>query len=382
MSKRRGGGMKERQKDSEMKNKRVAIMLYRLKFGGAERVMLTLAEAFAERGLTVDLVACEAKGEFLGFVPDGINVINLDTPGTFKASKRLAQYIDRDKPDSIIANGDRCTMAAYLARKKNGHIPRVISVVHHDLLGALLSQEGSTVKNKFIAWMKKIPMSYIYPRIDKIVAVSKGSADSVTKFLGYPREQIEVIYNPIKVDEIRKLAQEPVEHLWFTKKDQPIVISVGRLTPQKDFPTLIHAFALLLKETQARLMIIGEGPERERLGKLISELGIEKSVDLLGFQNNPHKFVARADLFAMSSIFEGLPTVLLEAMTLRVPIVSTDCPSGPAELLTAHPERLVPMRNPEMLEAGILSLLGAKKEEICMDDFSIDAACKSYYCIL
>ena len=310
-----------------IKQKRVAIMLYRLKFGGAERVMLTLAEAFIKRGLIVDLVACEAKGEFLESVPDGINIVNLDALGTFKAAKRLIQYIDRDKPDSILANGDRCTMAAYLARRWTNASPKIITVIHHDLIGALLTQEGGTLKSRFLAWIKKIPMKFIYPRIDRVVAVSKGTADSVTQFLRYPREKIEVIYNPIKIDEIHAKAEEPVEHPWFATKDLPVIISVGRLTPQKDFPTLIRAFALVLKKRQARLVIVGEGPERPYLERLIAELGIGDSVALLGFQDNPYKFVKRADLFVMSSVFEGLPTVLLEAMAIGTPIVSTDCPS-------------------------------------------------------
>ena len=323
-----------------MEHKRVAIMLYRLKFGGAERVMLTLAEAFAERGLTVDLVACEAEGEFLESVPDCVNVVNLDTLGTFKASRELARYIDRDKPDSIIANGDRCTMAAYLARKKTRNKPRIFTVVHNDLIGPL---SLASTKNRFFAKIKKIPMSYIYPKLDKVIAVSYGVADSIAKFLNYPREDIEVIYNPINIEDIREKAKEPANHPWFDKKDLPIVISVGRLSPEKDFPTLIKAFALLRETTPARLVIIGEGPERPKLEKLIDELGIGEYAALLGFQKNPYKFVARADLFAMSSIYEGLPTVLLETMSLGIPIVSTDCPSGPAELLEEYPEKLTPV---------------------------------------
>ncbi len=363
----------------ESKQKRVAIMLYRLKFGGAERVMLTLAEAFIKRGLVVDLVACEAKGEFLESVPNGINIINLDTLGTFKAAKRLIQYINCDKPDSILANGDRCTMAAYLARKRASIQPRVLTVVHNDLIGPI---SLVSPKHRFLAKIKKIPMSYIYPKLDRVVAVSNGVADSIAKFLNYPRKAIEVIYNPIDIKGIREKAKEPTNHPWFDKKDRPIIISVGRLSPEKDFSTLIKAFALVLKERQTRLVILGEGLERPYLERLITELGIGDSVALLGFQDNPYKFMKKADLFVMSSIFEGLPTVLLEAMAIGTPIVSTDCPSGPAELLVQHPERIVPMRNPNKLATTILSNMNNGEEKNDMSGFSMDTACKSYYDIL
>ncbi len=360
-----------------IKQKRVAIMLYRLKFGGAERVMLTLAEAFIKRGLIVDLVLLfyDAKGEFLASTPDGINIINLDAPGMLKAAKQLSHYIDRHKPDSIIANGDRCTMAAYLARKRTSIQPRILTVVHNDLIGPL---SLVSPKHRFLAKIKKIPMSYIYPKLDKVVAVSNGVADSIAKFLNYPRKAIEVIYNPIDIEGIREKAKEPTNHPWFDKKDRPIIISVGRLSPEKDFPTLIKAFALLSEKTPARLVIIGEGLERPYLERLIEELGIGDSVALLGFQDNPYKFVKRADLFVMSSIFEGLPTVLLEAMAIGTPIVSTDCPSGPAELLAQHPERIVPMRNPNKLAAAILSNMNNGEEENDMSGFNMDTACKSY----
>ncbi len=359
--------------------KRVAIMLYRLKFGGAERVMLTLAEAFIKRGLIVDLVLLfyDAKGEFLASTPDGINIINLDALGMLKAAKQLSHYIDRHKPDSIIANGDRCTMAAYLARKRTSIQPRILTVVHNDLIGPL---SLVSPKHRFLAKIKKIPMSYIYPKLDKVVAVSNGVADSIAKFLNYPRKAIEVIYNPIDIEGIREKAKEPTNHPWFDKNDRPIVISVGRLSPEKDFSTLIKAFALLLEKTPARLVIIGEGPERPYLERLIEALDIGDSVALLGFQDNPYKFVKRADLFVMSSIFEGFGMVIAEAMILGAPVVSTDCPSGPAELLVGHPERLVPVGDTHSLSNAMYSyLINDQNVVYTLDSFSLEKVGEAYY---
>jgi glycosyltransferase involved in cell wall biosynthesis len=300
-------------------------------------------------GLNVDLVAFEAYGEFLNHVPQGVNLVNIGSLSISKAKDTLARYMDSASPQAVLANGDRCVTAAFLARKKSINEPIVIGIVHHDLLGALLPDNHVSLLNQTLAFFKKFPMTFIYRKIDAIAAVSEGTAGSVRKFLGCPRENIHVIYNPVPIDLIREKALESAAHPWFINKTTPVIVSSGRLAPQKDFSALIRAFRLLAEKIPARLAIMGEGPERKKLEKLIDELELHDIAILMGFQENPFKYIARADLFALSSVSEGLPMVIAEAMAIGTPVVSTNCPSGPAELLRNHPERLAPAGDPEAL---------------------------------
>jgi glycosyltransferase involved in cell wall biosynthesis len=359
-------------------SRKIAILLYRLKFGGAERVMLALAGGFAERGFSVDVVVFKAAGEFADKIPPVARLVDLGSTNMFKALPKLSKYLGERAPEAIIANGDRCTLISYLAKKTRTKKPKILSVVHHDLVSVLSPQNDLPLIDKIIARLKKIPMSFVYPRADAIIAVSEGVADSVSNFLGYQRDRVRVIYNPVPTEEIRARAAENVDHEWYAKREAPIVVSAGRLTPQKDFPTLIRAFGILRRDIPAKLAILGEGPERKTLENLIGELGLHNSVELLGFQENPYKYMARADLFVLSSVFEGFGMAIAEAMALGTPVVSTDCPSGPAELLKDHPERLVPMGNPEAMAGAMKVGLGIGREENDMEEFSLDSIVSKY----
>jgi glycosyltransferase involved in cell wall biosynthesis len=362
-------------------NGRIAILLYRLRFGGAERVMLTVSEELARRGHEVDLVTFDVRGEFAEKIPENVRLYDLRSLGIIRAARKISKYLAARSPSAIIANGDRCALASFMARKlRPRENTKIIAVVHHDLTG-VLGLRGASAKDKFLAWGKKFPMARVYRRIDEIAAVSEGVAASVVNFLGIPRDKISVIYNPVPVDEIREHASQAANHPWFADGALPVIISCGRLTPQKDFETLLRAFALLRRETSSRLVILGEGPEREKLEALIHSLGIEDCAALFGFEENPYKYIARAELFVMSSIFEGLPTAIIEAMALGVPVVSTDCPSGPAELLAGHPDMLVPVRDPDSLAAAMKKGLAVGRKENDLSRFSV-ANCADRYIAL
>ncbi|MDR3164347.1 MAG: glycosyltransferase [Synergistaceae bacterium] len=361
---------------------RIAILLYRLRFGGAERVMLSIAGELARRGYEVDLATFDAKGEFAEKVPENVRLYDIQSLGIIRAAHKISKYLAARSPSAIIANGDRCTLVSFLARKLCPHTrTRIIAVVHHDLTGAL-GLLGASARDKFLAWSKQFPMSRVYRQLDGIVAVSEGAAASVVNFLGIPRDMISVIYNPVLVDEIREKASHAVEHPWFANGAPPVIISCGRLVPQKDFETLLRAFALLRRETLSRLVILGEGPERKGLEALIRSLGIDDCAALFGFDENPYKYIAKANLFVLSSVFEGLPTVIIEAMALDIPVVSTDCPSGPAELLARHPERLVPMRDPEALAAAMKKGLEIGREQNDLSRFSAANCADGYIALM
>jgi glycosyltransferase involved in cell wall biosynthesis len=217
----------------------------------------------------------------------------------------------------------------------------------------------------------------LFPRADGIAAVSSGVADDFSRRVGIRRDRIQVIYNPVVTPELHDRAREVPRHSWFSEPAVPIIIAVGRLNRQKDFETLIRAFHRVLRKRQARLVILGEGEERASLEALVSELGLEDSVSLPGFFDNPFACMARASVFVLSSAWEGLPTVLIEALALGVPVVATNCESGPDEILEGgRLGQLVPVGDSAALAEAVLSRL---EEEVDRDslrerakDFSLD----------
>jgi glycosyltransferase involved in cell wall biosynthesis len=197
-------------------------------------------------------------------------------------------------------------------------------------------------------------MRWSYPWADGIVAVSQGVADDLAQQIGIPRERIQVILNPIVTPELQRKAKAPLEHPWFSPGQPPVVLAVGRLHPQKDYPTLLEAFAQVRQARPARLLILGEGGERSRLEALIHQLGLEEDVSLPGFVENPFAYMSHASVFVLSSRWEGLPTVLIEALYCGAPLVATDCPSGPREILAnGQYGRLVPVSDVRALAKAV-----------------------------
>jgi glycosyltransferase involved in cell wall biosynthesis len=194
-----------------------------------------------------------------------------------------------------------------------------------------------------------------YPWADEIVAVSEGAADDLVRAIGIDEHRVTVVPNPIVTPELRTMAAEPLDDPWFADGGGPVALAVGRFTQQKDFPTLLRAVAAARARRPVRLLILGDGPERVRLEALVSELGLEDAVRLPGWVVNPYPYMARADVFVLSSRWEGLPSVLIEALFCGAPVVATDCPSGPMEILEAGRHGvLVPVGDVGALADGIV----------------------------
>jgi glycosyltransferase involved in cell wall biosynthesis len=191
-----------------------------------------------------------------------------------------------------------------------------------------------------------------------VVAVSHGVAEDLIGVYGLPRERIHVIYNPVNIHELQSKAEESTDHPWFAAGKPPVLLGVGRLTAAKDYVTLIRAFSLVRQQRNVRLVIAGEGEERSRLETLIKELDLVADVDLPGFIQNPISLMARARIFILSSNREGLPNALIQAMFVGTPLISTDCLSGPREILQGvQNSRLVPVGNATTLAKAIFSFL-------------------------
>jgi glycosyltransferase involved in cell wall biosynthesis len=205
-----------------------------------------------------------------------------------------------------------------------------------------------------------LPIRLLYRQADEIVAVSEGVKKDLMRITGLPPERITVIANPAVSNRIYSLAAASTPHPWFNDTTIPVVLGAGRLTRQKDFPTLVRAFAKVKAVRACRLIILGDGNDREKLLSLARELKIDRDIDLPGFISNPYAYLRRASLFVLSSIWEGSPNVLTEALALGTPAVATDCPSGPREILKDGAiGRLVPVGDPDALAAAMLSTLTA-----------------------
>jgi glycosyltransferase involved in cell wall biosynthesis len=176
-------------------------------------------------------------------------------------------------------------------------------------------------------------MRYLYKFADAITTPSTGSAKDLSEFAAIPPNKITVIPNPVDNRMIRKLAAEPVAHEWFRPNQPPVIVGIGELGGSKDYETMIRAFAILRRERQVRLFIMGEGKGRDRLQELIAELHLEADVELFGFTENPFAYLAKSNLFVLSSHYEGFGMALLEALSLGVPSVATDCPFGPSDIM-------------------------------------------------
>lgn len=308
---------------------RLAIFLSFSGAGGVERMVLNLLPGLLKHGppgLAVDLVAIKAHNVPAGRLPEGVRLVDAGAEHSTWAARPFARYLAEHRPDAVLAAKDRAIRAAVKARRRAGVRPRLVGRLGTNLSAAL---EG---RSRFARWLRTRPMRRLYTEVDDIVAVSEGVAEDTVRVTGIERGRIAVIRNPVVTSQLAEQAREPVAHPW-ADGEIPLILGAGRLTRQKDFPTLLRAFARLRRERPARLVILGEGGERAALAALASELGIAADVDLVGHVANPYAWMARASLFVLSSAWEGSPNVLTEAIACGAPVVAANCPSGPKELL-------------------------------------------------
>ncbi|MAR90182.1 MAG: glycosyltransferase [Pseudomonadota bacterium] len=307
--------------------KKISLFLPSLRGGGAERVMLTIANALAEKAFQVDLVLVHAEGPYLHQVSAKVNVVDLNCNRVIGALPGLIRYLARARPDAMISTMRHVNLVAITA-KLIVH-PTMTLLVREANAMPRASNSHLPLKERLLPFM----MGFLYRRANRVIAVSQGVAAGLTQRLELPPELIQVVYNPVVDEEIFRLARQPVVHPWLQNKTCPVILAVGRLSPQKDYETLIGAFAKIHRVRPARLIILGEGNRRDELQAMIAELGLKGVVDLPGFQENPFPFLAAADVFVLSSRWEGLPNTLIQALALGTPVVATDCPNGPAEIL-------------------------------------------------
>lgn len=358
----------------------LAIYLPSLRGGGAERVMVTAANAISARGVRVDLVLAKAEGPNLRDVTPEVRVIDLKASRVITSLPRLVRYLRRERPDAVFSAMNHANVVAVVARLA-ARVPCRLVVSEHNMI--------STQINGKIPFNRRVVlklMRSVYSKADGIVAVSDGVADDLARSIGIPRDRVITVYNPTDIAKIRRLSSEDPDHPWLSPGEVPVILGVGRLTRQKDFSTLIRAFSRVRRCRPARLMILGEGELRKELEQEISQHGLDGDVLLPGFADNPYAYMSRCAVFVLSSAWEGLPGVLIEAMASGARIVSTDCPSGPSEILeNGKWGRLVPVGNDRELADAIMAAMTEVDSPGVVSraaQFGVEAAVDGYISLL
>ncbi len=358
----------------------LAIFLAGLGGGGAERVMLYLARGFVERGIKVDLVLVKTDGPCISLIPPEVRVVNLGTGRLLRSIPALVRYLQENQPKTLLCAMEDINVVALWCRRIAGVSTRVVVTVHNTL--SQESQNATEIKKRLAPYLAR----WFYPWADAVVTVSQGAYEDLVR-LGLSSERLKVIYNPVVTPELGKKALESLDCSWFSQGEPPVILAVGRLEAQKDFPTLIQAFARVKQQRPARLMILGEGKDRPFLEALVQELDLAENVALPGFVDNPYAYMAKAAVFVLSSLYEGLPTVLIEAIAVGSPVVSTDCKSGPAEILeNGRYGKLVAVGDINGMAEAIISTLDKPLDAIALQkkatEFSLEKAVAHYLEVL
>ena len=355
----------------------IAVFLSFSGQGGVERMVLNLVEGLAAAGHRVDLLAVRAGDMEQRAWPDAVRVHDLGVRHTLLAQPALTRYLRRVRPCALLCAKDRAIRVAVRARAHSGLRCPLVGRLGTNL-SAALGGRGALAR-----WLRLAPMRRIYGQVDTVVAVSNGVAEDTAKVTGLPPPRIRVVHNPVVTPRLRRQADEVVNHRGFAEGAEPVILGAGRLTEQKDFETLIRAFATVRKTRFARLVILGEGRLRGHLERLAGLLGVDATLDLPGHADNPYPFMTHAAVFVLSSRWEGSPNVLTEALALGTPVVSTDCPSGPRELLDGgRYGELVPMGDVPAMAAAIGRVLdGVRPAGSAVEavrDYTVEASVRGY----
>ncbi|MGK7902422.1 MAG: glycosyltransferase [Hormoscilla sp.] len=366
------------------KNTFASFFLPNLDGGGAERAFLHLAEGFAKRGLKVDLLVAQAKGAYLSKVPKDVRLIDLKAKSPVILYKTLAlrRYLQQEKPQFLLSTLDILSSATW-AKILAGVPTKVVMSVQTNL-----SQQFRDRHSPLVIKIRSGIVRQFYPWAKAIVAASKGVAEDVAQMTGLPRQSIGVMYNPVVTSNLLEKAKAPIEHPWFAAGEPPVILGVGRLVKQKDFLTLVRAFGKLRAQRPVRLMILGDVDEREPLIKpqlesMVREMGYSDEVDFPGFVENPYAYMARASVFVLSSIYEGFGNVVAEALATGTPVVSTDCESGPAEILAEGKYgKLLPVGDYNAMADAIAATLDHPPDSALLQkraqEFSVDRIVDRY----
>jgi len=343
----------------------ITLFMPSLEGGGAEHIFVVLANAMVEQYQSVTMLLANATGPFLRQLDPRVQVVNLRQNRILFAFLSLIKYLRKNRPNILIAGMEHTNLTVILANLLTGKRAKVIATIHCVTTLKLLPQK--TMKSKII--FKCI--RHFYPRADKVITVSRGVAEDISKFIDLDDNKLQVIYNPINFKRLSTLSESSVNYKWFADDNKvPVILAVGRLVEVKNTALLIKAFDEVRKKRDVRLLIIGEGEEHTALGALIEERGINDLVDMPGFIENPYPYMAKCKLFVLTSLHEAFSIALLEALYLSPQVISTDCFCGPREILAGgRYGTLVPVDDVEALANAIVSGLDNPKSVAGVNDY-------------
>jgi glycosyltransferase involved in cell wall biosynthesis len=358
----------------------ITILLPDLHYGGAERVAVNLANSFAQRGYAVDMVLLSATGEFLVDLRPSIRVVDLKVKRLRGTVLPLARYLRQARPTAVLACMWPLTVVALWARALS-RVPTRVVVAEHTTWS-----RDAIVKSPWGRWKVGATMHHAFSGADGIVTVSKGAADDLARFANLDRKSVTVIYNPVVGDAPPAASTPLLAAGWWTGPARK-VLAVGTLAPVKDYVTLLSAFAQLRQRLDARLLILGEGKCRGALEAQVRHLGIEASVFMPGFVKDTAPYYKQADVHVLSSTVEGFGNVIVEALAMGTPVVSTDCQWGPSEILEGGRfGRLVPVGDVAALANALSQSLSETHDLAALivraQEFSIDRAVDQYLDLL
>lgn len=365
------------------KSKPIAFLLPDLEWSGLGRVAVNLAKEISSRGISVDLVVGSATGVFLKEIPPQIRIVDFERQiqprlqSALKILLPLRRYLQIEKPTALVCYLYTCNVVTLMAKMLVRSKVKLV-LVEQIILYEKQEKKQQKLQERFLP----ILMRWLYPSADKVVACSQGLARDLEIYLGFNHGKIDVIYNPVIDDKLAEKANLFVEHPWFNKGEIPVVLGAGRLVRQKDFATLIRAFALVKKEQKVRLVILGEGQLKNQLLTLVGQLNLENDVAILDFVENPYAYMAKSAVFVLSSGWEGFGNVVAEALAAGAPVVSTNCPSGPAEILdNGKYGELVAVGNSQGMAEAILRVLSGKVRSVdsaWLEQFTLKYSAQKY----
>jgi glycosyltransferase involved in cell wall biosynthesis len=329
----------------------VAFFLPSLSGGGAEHAMISLAEEFFERGVSVDVVVAQAVGPHLQRAQRVARVVDLEASRILRTPLRLARYLRTERPSALLSSLPHANIVAVAARRLSGTSVRLVLREGNDLFAD--ASASRVIRTRLTPLAARVT----YPHCDLVIVNSQAMAQRLRSWRGLASGRVRVISNPLATSRIMELAARESPHEWFDPNSPPVLLSVGRLEPQKDVATLLRALARVRTQRPVRLVILGQGSQRSNLEALAIELGVQAEVALPGFVENPYAWMSRASALVLSSRWEGSPNVLVEALFLGLPIVSTDC-AGARELLSeGELGRLTPPGDDEAMADAIVNTL-------------------------
>ncbi|WP_242928864.1 glycosyltransferase [Pontibacter vulgaris] len=338
-----------------------------LALGGIGKVFINLIEEYASRGILVDVFLVKREGEFLNQLPSNVRLFE-GNGRALNSIFKFIKYIKKEKPDAVVSAREYLNIINILGCTLSFSKTKAVVSLHTDLTAENKETDGKTLyKSDLFITLARI----LYKLPTKVIAVSERVADDFSWRMNITRNKIKVIYNPVYKPTFSDFIPSSLNPAVVSCLTKRFIVAVGRLTQAKDFANLINAFKLVSQNQDVSLLILGEGQLRKELEALIKRLSLEKSVFLLGYIESPSYFIKRASVLVVSSKYEGFGNVIVEALGVGTPIVSTNCPGGPSEILeNGKYGKLVPVGNSEMLSSAILETLNAKHDA----DFLINRA--------